>query len=94
MTKTPAAKVNSHIEDYFEERARAGDGAFAIAYALIELKNAQMQTARALNKLGVADASTPFGAIEHLAKEVKDAGQAIAEMGSVIADAISQSSED
>lgn len=92
MTKALAAKSDQHIEDYFEERARSGDGAFAIAYALIELKNAQMQTARALNKLGVGDASTHFGALENLAMELKGAANAVSEAGSAIADAIMQAS--
>lgn len=87
----PAAKTEQHLDRFIEERARAGDGAFAIAYALLELKNAQVQTARALNKLGLADASTPFGAIEMLAKELKDTAQSISETGMAIADAISQS---
>jgi hypothetical protein len=41
-------------------RAEAGDGQFAVAFALLEVANA-------LYKLGVADAATPMGAIEHLA---------------------------
>jgi hypothetical protein len=101
MSKPPVAKADQSIESYFEERARSGDGAFAIAFALLELRDSQMQTARALNKLGVADASTPFGAIENLAMEVKDAarviaeiGSAITESGSSIAEAISQADAD
>ncbi|MEY9590597.1 hypothetical protein ABIA06_002888 [Bradyrhizobium yuanmingense] len=101
MTKAPLAKADQHIENYFEERARSGDGAFAIAYALLELRDAQIHTARALNKLGVGDASTHFGAIENLAMEIKDAarviaeiGSAITESGSTIADAISQADAD
>jgi hypothetical protein len=90
----PSAKRDQPLQDFFEERARAGDGAFAIAYALLNLTDAQIATARALNKLGVADASTPFGAMEHLAMELKRAGEAVSgavsEAGTTIADALAK----
>jgi len=82
---------------FFEERARAGDGAFAIAYALSNLTNAQIATARALNKLGVGDASTHLGALENLAMELKHASEAVSgalsEAGTTIADALAKESE-
>jgi hypothetical protein len=46
--------------------------------------------ARALEKLGVADASTGMGAIEVLAREVRDAGSAISDGLHAIADAVSK----
>lgn len=73
------AKPDQLIHDFFEERARAGDGAYAIAYAILNLTEAQIHTARAINKLGVADASTHFGAIESLSMEIVKAGTSIAE---------------
>jgi hypothetical protein len=89
----PSAKPDQHIHDFFEERARAGDGAFAIAYAISKLTDAQIATARALNKLGVAEASTPYGAMENLAMQLTRAGEAVAgavsEAGSTIAGAMS-----
>jgi hypothetical protein len=48
------------IENDWLERAESGDGQFAVAHALLQVANA-------LHKLGVADACTPLGAIEHLA---------------------------
>ncbi|WP_213741905.1 hypothetical protein [Bradyrhizobium sp. dw_411] len=90
----PSAKKDQRIEDFFEERARAGDGPFGIAYAILNLADAQIATARALNKLGVADASTPFGAMENLAMELKRVGEAVSgalsEAGTTIADALSK----
>lgn len=62
-----------HIKDLFEERARKGDGLFAIAYALVDLADSQEATARALKKLGLADAATPFGAIEALGLQIEKA---------------------
>ena len=94
----PAAKPDQRIHDFFEQRARAGDGAFAIAYALLNLTDAQIATARALNKLGVSDASTPFGAMENLAMELKRAGEsvsgAVSEVGTAIAESMSSSTDD
>jgi hypothetical protein len=93
----PSAKPDQQIHDFFEQRARAGDGAFAIAYAILNLTDAQIATARALNKLGVADASTPFGALENLAMELKRAGEsfsgAVSEAGTTIADALAKESD-
>lgn len=81
--------AEQHIEDLFEDRARKGDGAFAIALALLKLAEAQERTARALNKLGLAEAATPLGAMELLAKEVggvREAISAVAEAGQRLAD--------
>jgi len=44
--------------------------------------------ARALTLLGLADASTPFGALEALGMEMKDSSERIAEGLHAIADAI------
>lgn len=68
-----------HIKDFFEDRARKGDAGFAIAYALIDLTDAQEATAKALQRLGMADAATPMGAIETLALEVKNAARLLTE---------------
>lgn len=42
-----------HMQDYFEDKARSGDGAFAVAFALLELAEAQKKTARALDSAGI-----------------------------------------
>lgn len=45
--------ATGRIEALFEEKARQGIGEFAIAYALLQSAEAQMETARALNILGL-----------------------------------------
>lgn len=68
-----------HIQDQFEDLARKGDGAFAIAYALLELANQQRRTAVGIERLGLGDAATPMGAIELLSKGLNDSGERIAD---------------
>jgi hypothetical protein len=53
--------VVKHTYDYFEEKARAGDGAFAVAFALLELADAQNKTAKALDQIGFNDGGQPNG---------------------------------
>lgn len=74
-----------HIEDVCEEKARAGDGSFAIAYALLRLADEQKQTAHQLAKLGFNDAASPMGAVEHLTLHVSRSLDAIAEALNAIA---------
>ena len=85
-----------HFTDLCEERARKGDGAFAIAFALLELADAQQRTAIALKNLGLADAATPFGAIEALMIQMKETGETLAsaltESGETLANAVVESS--
>lgn len=60
-----------HIDDLIEEKARAGDGHFAIAYALLQMAAAGQEAARALDRLGMNNLSPggPPGALEKLAME-------------------------
>jgi hypothetical protein len=44
--------MSEHIDDFIEGKARK-DGAYAIAYALLQLANAQKETARAVRSLDV-----------------------------------------
>jgi hypothetical protein len=71
----------THIHDEFEQRARNGDGLFAIAFALLELANAQKSTATWLKYLGNGDAATTMGAIEafgdHIGKKLDDMTDAL-----------------
>ena len=53
------------------EAEQEGGGLYAVAYAL-------MSIAYQIKYLGNGNAATQMGAIENLAKEVRDAGQAIA----------------
>ena len=65
------------MRDLFAEKARAGDGSFAVAWALMHLADAQLGTAAAIQRLGVGSASTHFGAIEALAMEVTKVAEAL-----------------
>lgn len=71
--------MTQHIKDFFEDKARKGDAGFAVAYALIELADAQEATAKALQRLGMGDAATPMGAIENLSLEIKKAALFVGE---------------
>lgn len=75
-----------HIEDLFEDKARAGDGSFAIAYALLRLTGEQKNTAYQIRQLGFGDAATAMGGIEHLTLHLTRTGEAIAEALQAIAD--------
>jgi hypothetical protein len=67
------------IKDVFEEKARKGDGVFAIAYALMDLSDSQEATAKALQRLGLGNASTDFGAIEALGMQIEKAANILGE---------------
>jgi hypothetical protein len=78
----------SSLRDIFEERAQAGDAGFAIAYALLEIADAQYAVRDALDRLGNGNASTQMGAIENLAGKVSGLAIALDGIGTNIADAI------
>jgi hypothetical protein len=65
--------VTGHLHDFFEEKAREGDGMFAIAYALMELAQAQRRSADALDRLGLNYGSNTEqpGAVERLAVQAE-----------------------
>ncbi|MBB3347357.1 hypothetical protein [Sphingomonas sp. BK069] len=67
-----------HIQDFCEDEARKGNGHFAIAYALLELASQQQDLVRSLDRLGAGTNSAP-GAVELIAKELKDGAERIAE---------------
>ncbi|AHE55690.1 hypothetical protein [Sphingomonas sanxanigenens] len=71
--------MSDHIEDVCEERARKGDGSFAIAFAILQLARAQERTATALTRLGLNDAATEMGALENIAYQMKITGETIAD---------------
>lgn len=75
-----------HIDDLIEDRAKKGDGLYAIAYALLKAANAQERMAREIRDLGNAGAMGPFGAIEGLGMQIEKAAQ-------IVADAIPQPEE-
>jgi hypothetical protein len=77
-----AAKSTKNIHDYFEDKARSGDGAFAVAFALLELAEAQKNAARALDQIGFNDgrhSNGPPGTTEKIAMELARVADALAE---------------
>lgn len=65
------------IREVFEEKARAGDGAFAIALAIMDLSDSQEATAKSLQRLGNGDASTSLGALEAHSMQIVAAAEAL-----------------
>jgi hypothetical protein len=72
-------ETDQHIMDLCEGKARAGDGAFAIALALLELAEAQNATATALDRLGLnySNPIGPPGAVEKVAMELGRAADSL-----------------
>lgn len=68
-----------HIMDFFEDKARKGEGQFAIAYAILEMARAQNDSAKAIDRLGFNNAGSGMGALEGLAVHLKEAAEDIAE---------------
>jgi hypothetical protein len=75
--------MTKQLDEIIEEKANS-DGLFAIAYAVLQLVDAQYATAKALNKLGVAEASTPFGAIEAHSMSVQKVADALADISGAL----------
>lgn len=71
--------AKKHIKDFCEDKARTGDGAYAVAYALLELVRAQKGTAIALDRLGLnySNPKGPPGALEELAMQAKRIADAL-----------------
>jgi hypothetical protein len=53
MARTVPTKATGNLHDFFEDKARAGDAGFAIAYALLELAEQQRRSADALDRMGL-----------------------------------------
>jgi hypothetical protein len=68
---------NSELKELFAKKAKAGDGLFAIAYAIIDLSESQEATARSVQRLGFGSAATDMGAIEGLGMMVARVADAI-----------------
>lgn len=75
-----------HIDDFIEDKAKKGDGLFAIAYALLQVSEAGAFAARELRRLGNAEATTPFGALEALGMQIEKAAQIIADAWPTVED--------
>jgi hypothetical protein len=70
--------IDQSLAASFRERAEAGDGAFAIAYAILQLAGAQQSSAAAIKRLGNGEATSHLGAIEGLSLTIDKAAQVIA----------------
>ena len=79
---------DQRIKDLCGQKARDGDGTFAIAYVLLALADEQAATARALHWLGSGDAATKMGAIEYLGAQVEKGADTLAHAIEGAADAI------
>jgi hypothetical protein len=78
------------LRDLFEERARKGDAGFAVAYALLDVADAQYAIREALRSLGNGDTATKMGAIENLAGKVAGLSISLEGIGTSIADAMNE----
>lgn len=66
------------VQDLIEDKARNGDGLFAIAYAILELSEAQQSLANQVKYLGNGDAVTTMGAIEAFGANIGEKLEALA----------------
>ena len=62
--------MTQHIEDFFEDKARKGDGSFAIAYSLLRLTAANERLALMVGRLGF-DCTDHPGAFEGIGMELQ-----------------------
>ena len=68
-----------HIEDVFEDRARAGDAGASIAYAIMKLASAQDRLAVAVDKCGmnIYQADGAPGALEMIGMTLIDINETL-----------------
>lgn len=66
-----------HIQDFCEDKARKGDGNFAVAFALLEIARQQEQVAKKLGQLGFDGPSGHMGALEYLGVKVDKIANAL-----------------
>ncbi|KWV61126.1 hypothetical protein AS156_25760 [Bradyrhizobium macuxiense] len=65
-----SAELEMTTKELFEKMARATNSGFAIAFALLELAQAQRNTAAALDRLGVNLGGSAPGTTEKIAMEL------------------------
>lgn len=65
------------FEDFCEDKAREGDGAFAVAFAILRLNREIGRSAKALEQLGIGDAISEMGAVEGLGIKIVEAAEII-----------------
>jgi hypothetical protein len=79
VRRPPIPELRSgQLRDLIEERA-SHDGGYAVAYALLQLADAQKATAHWLQYLGNGSASTHHGALEAFGMHIGEKLDAMAE---------------
>lgn len=68
---------NDDTKDFFEAKALKGDSGFAIAYALLELADAQQMTAMKLGRMGFDGPSGNAGGLEGISLSLEDIAKSI-----------------
>jgi len=81
---------NVLFSELFASKART-DAGYAIAYALLQIADAQRQAAygqaeiaSSLRKFGLGDPATPMGAIECLSIELRNLGEALKHVAGLV----------
>lgn len=71
--------MTQHIRDFCEDKARAGDSRYAVAYAILELAQQHAKVARALDTIGLNNMNPegPPGALEEIGMQMKALVEAI-----------------
>ena len=67
-------------KDYFEAKALKGDSGFAIAYALLELADAQEMTAMKLGRMGFDGPTGSAGGLEGVSLSLEDIAKSIKDL--------------
>ncbi|MEO5492955.1 MAG: hypothetical protein ABIR08_02890 [Sphingomonas sp.] len=65
------------IEDVFEDKARAGDGQFAIAFALMALAREHERLANKVGQIGFDGPANNMGALEYIGVRLGDVASAL-----------------
>ena len=66
-----------HIEDFFEDKARAGDGQYAIAFALLKLTKENERMNKKLGQLSFDGPGGGMGALEHIGLRLGEMASAL-----------------
>ncbi len=72
--------MSDETKDYFKEQALNGDSGYAIAFALLELADAQERTALKLGRLGFDGPSNSAGGLEGVSLSLEDIAKAIKDL--------------
>jgi hypothetical protein len=75
--------MSNTLDDTITKKAHS-DGAYAVANALLSVAQAQLETARSIQRLGNADAATHLGAIEGLSIMTERVAKALESIASAM----------